>query len=110
MLYDLGDLGAAAERFRQAVELDHEFADAWNNLGNVLMEQSHAEDAIAAYRHALTSSPDYADAHYSLADALEMTVGHREARRHWKEFLRLEPSGEWATHARQRISSWRGIA
>ncbi|MCI0683290.1 MAG: tetratricopeptide repeat protein [Gemmataceae bacterium] len=101
VLYNLGQLGQAAERYRQALELDHAFAAAWNNLGNVLAELGEHDEAIAAFEQALQTCPDYADAHYGLADTLQTVNRFLDARPHWKEYLRLEPMGEWAVYARR---------
>lgn len=103
-LYALGQLQAAAERYWQAVELDHQFVDAWNNLGNVLLEVGQDDEALRAYRQALQLNKHYADAHYNLADALEQMGRPTQARPHWKDYLALEPFGEWAEYARQRLS------
>jgi tetratricopeptide (TPR) repeat protein len=105
VLYALGQKGQAAERFRQAVELERSFSGAWNNLGNVLAELGQMDDALAAFREALEQQPAYADAHYNLADALEQAGRFSEARSHWKAYVRLEPVGPWAQHARRRLSS-----
>ncbi len=105
VLHALDQPGQAAERFRQAVEMDHDFVAAWNNLGNVLLELGHNDDALDAFRHALAIQPSFADAHYNLADALEQADRFSEARRHWKEYLRLEQTGEWAEYARRRLAN-----
>jgi len=103
--YQQGRLGQAAERYRQTTELAHDRADAWNNLGNVLQELGQSEDAVAAYRRALEIHSTYADAHYNLADALEQLDQFSQARRHWKEYLKHEPMGEWADYARRRLAN-----
>lgn len=103
VLYATGQLGAAAERFRQALELQHDYAPAWNNLGNALMESGQTDDAIRAYQRAVEVSPDFPDVHYNLADALHAVHRFSEARVHWKQYLRLEPAGEWADYARWRL-------
>lgn len=105
VLHALGDLGASAERYRQAIELDHTHAESWNNLGNVLLEMAEHESAVDAYRQALDVCPQYADPHYNLAEALETSGRFSEARRHWKEYLRLEPIGPWADYARRRLAN-----
>lgn len=104
VLFGLGQLGQAAERYRQAIELEHGFAEAWNNLGNVLAELGDHDEAISAYQQALGAQPDYADAHYNLADLLQSVHRFSEARRHWKEYLRLDPAGEWARYARRCLN------
>jgi tetratricopeptide (TPR) repeat protein len=101
VLYQSGQVGQAAERFRQAIELDHAFTEAWNNLGNALLDLGETDAAIAAFERAVTLAPDYGDAHYNLADALQQVERFSEARIHWKAFLRVSPSGEWADYARR---------
>jgi len=44
----LGELDAAAEKFRECVRLDPSFFDAWHALGMALMKSGRYEEAIAA--------------------------------------------------------------
>lgn len=44
----LGDLDAAAEKYRRCTELDPEFFDGWHALGMALMKSGHYPEAIAA--------------------------------------------------------------
>ena len=78
--------------------------DAWNNLGNVLVELGEHEDGLAAYQKALQVDPSYGDAHYNLADALEQLGRRRDARPHWQAYLRHDLTSQWAKHARSRLS------
>lgn len=105
VLYLLGQKPAAIERYRQAVELDPLFAAAWNNLGIVLGEMDWGEESAGAFRRALAANPNYADAHYNLADTLDELGRAEEARPHWQAYLRLEPYGQWADHARRRLAA-----
>lgn len=95
----------AAERYLQALELERHFAQAWNNLGNVLLKLGDKEEALRAYREAIASDSHYGDAHYNLADALDELGQPAAARPHWEAFLRLEPQGQWAAHARRRLGN-----
>jgi len=29
-----------------------------------------------------------------------------EAREHWQDYVKLDPSGPWSDYARQRLASW----
>ena len=44
--------------------------------------------------------PGYADAHYNLALAFERQGERRRALRHWMQYVRLDPVGPWAAHAK----------
>jgi tetratricopeptide (TPR) repeat protein len=106
-LYATGQIDAAIDRYHEATCLDPLFLEAWNNLGNALSEQGRRREAIAALQHAVSIDPDYADAQCSLADVLEESGAAERARPHWESYLRLEPTGDWADHARERLSATR---
>ena len=92
---------AASERlYRQAALADPNYALAFFDLGNVLDELQRLSEAIDAYRTAIRLAPGYADAHYNLALAYERQNERRRALRHWVAYLKLDPIGPWANHAR----------
>ncbi len=102
IFYNAGRFDEAEERYRTAAEVDPDYALAFFDLGNVLDELRRLPEAIAAYRRAVQLVPQYADAHYNLALAYERTGERRRALRHWLLYVRLDPVGPWATHARMQ--------
>jgi tetratricopeptide (TPR) repeat protein len=98
--YNLREFSMAEQLYRRATEADPEYALAFFDLGNVLDELKRLSDAIAAYQRAITLVPQYADAHYNLALALERQGHRRRALRHWLTYVRLDPVGPWANHAK----------
>ncbi len=50
----------------KAVELDPELAEAYDNLGNVLIHSGQDEAAVAYFKKALELEPDYEDARTAL--------------------------------------------
>ena len=50
---------AAQKQFERAVAIYPEYAGAWSDLGEVLHKQSQAEQARAAWQHALDADPKY---------------------------------------------------
>ena len=98
--YNLRKFAMAEEHYRRATEADPEYALAFFDLGNVLDEMQRLPEAIAAYQRAVQLVPHYADAHYNLALAYERQGPRRKALRHWLAYLRLDPVGPWASHAR----------
>lgn len=90
----------AEELYRRATVSDPSYALAFFDLGNVLDELERLPEAIEAYRTAIRLVAKYADAHYNLALAYERTGERRRALRHWTVYLKLDPVGPWATHAR----------
>jgi len=103
ILYRLGDLSGARERYYMAMELDEDYVEARANLGCVLAETGEPDMAIAAFRGALKYHPDYADVHLQLAQTLHRIGRISESRDHWREFLRLAPDSPWADEVRKRL-------
>ncbi|MDL1944788.1 tetratricopeptide repeat protein [Chloroflexi bacterium CFX2] len=52
--------------FSEAIRLQPDFAEAHNNLGNVLSELDHYAEAEEAYRQAIAKDPNYAAAYNNL--------------------------------------------
>jgi len=100
ILYNQRQFAAAERLYRQAAEADANYALAWFDLGNVLDELQRLSEAVEAYRNAIRLAPGYADAHYNLALAYERQNERRKALRHWVAYLKLDPIGPWANHAR----------
>ena len=77
----LDELDKSREGFAKAVEIDENFAEAWNNLGKVLEAQGKDAEAEAAYRKAfgiLTYiTPEFAA--YNLGSLLLRTGRAKEA-------------------------------
>jgi len=103
LLYRLGDLNGARERYYMALELDEEYVEARISLGCVLIELGQNDLAEAAFRGTLRYHPHFADGHYFLARLLDKRGEAAEAERHWRAFLDLAPDSPWADEARQRL-------
>jgi tetratricopeptide (TPR) repeat protein len=98
--YNQREFELAERHYRMATEADPEYALAFFDLGNVLDELKRLPDAVAAYQRAIALVPQYADAHYNLALAYERQGHRRRALRHWLTYVRLDPVGPWANHAK----------
>lgn len=107
VLYAAGQPDAAIERFEQAVELDPTYAEAWYNLGTLLFDLQHGRDAIRALQRAVEVAPGYAAARSALADALDECGDRAAAEQHWRAYLELDDTGDWAEHARERLQQAR---
>ncbi len=103
LLYRVGDIAAARERYYVAVEVEPELIEARINLGCVLAEMAQPELAIGAFQGALARFEEYADAHYHLARLLDDLDREDEAVVHWRRFLEIAPEGPWAEEAKMRL-------
>lgn len=52
-------LTAAERAYRKAIKADRNFVEAYNNLGNVLVDSGRLHEAGSAYRNALKIRPDH---------------------------------------------------
>lgn len=95
LLYRLGDLSAARERYFMAIELDEDYVEARANLGCVLAEQGRLDLAVEAFRGALEYHPDYADVHYHLGTILKRLGKEDEGESHLRIFKNLVPNSPW---------------
>ncbi|MEZ6146462.1 MAG: tetratricopeptide repeat protein [Planctomycetaceae bacterium] len=106
-LYRQKHTRAALERYYVAAELDHEYLEAWTQVGCVHRELGHLESALDAFDIALDVHPDYADAHYHRAETLYEMGRAEEAIDHWQTYLEHDSRGPWADTARQRLANLR---
>lgn len=101
-----GDL-AGAERFlRQAVQTEPSHAVAAHQLGEVLLEQRRAPEALAAFNQAVRLRPDFAVAHADRALALAAMSRPAEAESSLRTSLTIDPrlAGAWLNLGRLLIS------
>jgi hypothetical protein len=78
-----GNLDLAHQRLQQALELNSKSAEAWCNYGNLCRETVRIDEAIAAYRKAISLDEHYANAHYNLGLALLVKGNFIEG---WQEY------------------------
>jgi tetratricopeptide (TPR) repeat protein len=100
--YNQREYEHAEQLYRQATIADPEYALAFFDLGNVLDEMQRLAEATDSYQKAVALVPQYADAHYNLALAYERQGHRRRALRHWLAYVRLDPVGPWANHAKEQ--------
>jgi len=89
----LSFLNEAIAAFRSAIEVDPNFAEAHNNLGNALRELGRLAEAEEHLRQALTLKADYAEAHNNLGVVLvkarrlpEALAAYERALRHKRDY------------------------
>jgi Tfp pilus assembly protein PilF len=83
----------AEAEVREAIGTDPDYPDAYNFLGQVLIKQNRRQEAIDAFRKAVSyplySTPDVA--YYQLGLALEMEGDMQNARQAFEDALKVAP-------------------
>jgi len=109
-LFQTGNTAGALERYHMAVELDHEYIEAWTQLGCVRHLQGDLDGALAAFDIALTSHPDFAEAIYHKAQTLSDAGRVEEAVELWHQYLNLNVDGPWADDVRTQLAEYDEVA
>ena len=86
--YQLGQFEQAADCFKQAVELDPNYIDAYYNLGSILEYLKQEDAALAVFKQIILRKPDDYEAVYKAA-ALSKRLGEDEKA---KMYLSLIPT------------------
>jgi tetratricopeptide (TPR) repeat protein len=81
----------AEERYMKAVELDDQFAAAWNNLGIVRSALGNRTEAETALRTAVEVQPNYALAWYNLGTVLDAEQHYEQAVKAYERAFVLDP-------------------
>ncbi len=87
----LGEKDKAERHFRQAVELDPGWAEAYYNWG-LLLARAQSSEAVDAFRKAIAVNPHYADAHIRLGLLLDETGHWAKAQESFQRALDDQPS------------------
>jgi Tfp pilus assembly protein PilF len=93
-----GKYEEAIKSFKQAIEIDPDFAEVHYNLGLAYFESGKYEEAIDAYKHAIRIDPDAADAHYNLGTDYGKSGMYKEAIESFKQAVRIDPDYASAHH------------
>jgi tetratricopeptide (TPR) repeat protein len=105
-LFRAGRSEAALERYYAAVEADHNYLEAWMQIGSLLAARGDFEPALDALKLALSIHAEFPDAHWQLADVLLQLGRAEEAVYHWRSYLDFDTRGPWAEEARQRLEEF----
>ncbi len=108
-LYRQGNSQGAIERYYIAAELDHNYLEAWTQIGCILAERGQFGPAVEAFDIALDIHPDYPDVHLHKAETLYQAGRWPEAVLHWQKYLEFDQTGPWAEATLKRLEEF-GIA
>jgi Flp pilus assembly protein TadD len=107
-LEDQDRFAEAAVRYRHALQLDSNFAEAHNGLGHVLHEQGQFQEAVVHYREVMRLFPNHAQVRCNLGTISEELGKLDEARTYFREAVQLDPDhagayGQLATMLRDKL-------
>lgn len=86
-----GHSDEAEQACREALRLQPEYPEAWNNLGLALYDQRRDEEAEQAYREAIKGQPDYTNAWNNLGLTLHRQDRREEADAAFRRAIQARP-------------------
>jgi len=81
----------AEEAFRKDLSLNHDHAEAQNNLGDILQRKGKLPEAEMEFRKAIANKPDFPQAHFNLGRILVNQENYQEA---IQELLKTVATGD----------------
>ncbi|MDR1006833.1 MAG: tetratricopeptide repeat protein [Bacteroidales bacterium] len=91
--FDTKGYDIAIECFKKAIELEPDYAYAYNGMGNAYSDwNGNYKNAIECYKKAIELNPDYADAYYNMGNAYGAWNGQYEkAIECYEKAIELDP-------------------
>jgi cytochrome c-type biogenesis protein CcmH/NrfG len=99
----LSGFDRANEAYKQALNIDPQYAEAQNSLGVLLCRQKQFEDGIHLFQEVLRLAKDNLEARYNLALAYEYASQPEKARDAWQAYLIFDDKSDWADRARGHL-------
>jgi protein O-GlcNAc transferase len=87
----MGDLDAAIDSYKQAIKINPDYADVYNNMGITLRDKGDSELAIGCYKQAIKIRPDYADAYHNMGVSLRDIGDVESAIDCYKQAIQIRP-------------------
>lgn len=93
----------AVEEYKKSIEANPSNPASYNNLGYIYYDMGILNKAYEYQKRAIDLDPDFANAHYGLALIYKKWGDKKGAKRHWEEYLRLEPKGYFSRKAKEEL-------
>ena len=101
--YARRELTRGRQLLERTVQLSPNNHTIYYNLGNLYDEVAELEKCIQSYQKALELQPEYEPALFNLALIYERLGLVGKAEILWRQYLAVEPLGEWAEIAREHL-------
>jgi tetratricopeptide (TPR) repeat protein len=98
--YEKADYQGAIQAFNQAIQLNPNYSEAYNNRGNARFQSGNNEDAIADYNQALRINPNYTDAYTNRGTIRSLLGDNQGAIADYNQALRINPNDAQAYNNR----------
>ncbi|MEW6710366.1 MAG: tetratricopeptide repeat protein [Candidatus Riflebacteria bacterium] len=94
-----GKIDQAISEAKKAIEIDPDFAQAFNKLGDYYLKKGAISEAVDVYRKSIVLNPENENSHFDLGRSLAMLGKYEEALESLNKALDLDPThGETYSH------------
>lgn len=100
-----GRTALAEERFRAALAVRPNGAEALTGMGYVEIDRRNYGGAVSRFRQALQSNGHYSDAYIGLGEAYASQSRYEQALEAYNRYVEVNPGGSRASMARRQIES-----
>lgn len=90
-LQEQGNLEEAEKMYREAIELDPQYCDAMDNLGQLLRRKGNIDEAISWYKKSIEINPENPVAHQNLALAYHFQGETDDAINEYQVLINIDP-------------------
>jgi tetratricopeptide (TPR) repeat protein len=95
----------AVEEFKKSIMVNPSNPAPFSNLGYLYFDIGEMERAYEYHKKAIDIDPNFANSHYGLALIYKKWGDRSMAKKHWEEYLRVEPSGYYSRKAKKEIEA-----
>ncbi len=111
LYFDSGQPAKAIDVYERALAIDPRNSDVRTDLGIMYRATKEYGKAVKEFREAARLDPKHKNSRFNLALVLQEDKKDFEgAVAAWKDFLRVEPSGEQADRAKAELEQLKGLA
>jgi len=100
-----GNIDSARLLFQKALDIQPDNEIAANGMGIISFKNDKIDLAIKYFLRAKKSNLNFLEARYNLAFLYEITDRNQEAKKELLEYLKLDPSSNWADNARRMLKN-----
>jgi len=105
-----GKADEALIEYRKTLELDNQLYAAWNNMGQLLLEQGNYSDAVSAYRIASGLEPTDPRPEYNIGLAYQRVGWAQDSLTYFDNALKRDPNYQPALRGMIRSAEMLGLA
>ncbi|PWT94645.1 MAG: hypothetical protein C5B53_12665 [Candidatus Melainabacteria bacterium] len=104
LLFEKQDYAVAQQKFKDALALNPDFAEAHCNYGNTLMNSGQYEEALSEFKRATELKPSLSVAWEDLGTCFQTVGKTPDAVEAYKKYLSIDPAGQHASKIRSTVA------